>query len=214
MFTGIVQAVGVVAQVLPTREGRRVEIDPLGWAHGATAGDSVCVHGVCLTVAAPPGGAGGRLIFDAVPETLARTEIGSWRAGTRVNLEASLTATTGIGGHFVQGHVDGVGTVAGVSTGGEHRLTIRLPEPAQTGGFDLRPCLVPKGSVAVDGVSLTVAGVAADGTFDVALIPTTLARTTLGQLREGSRCHIECDIIAKTIVRCLALMNLRPGAGA
>lgn len=202
MFTGIVQARGKVTLVERRGGGVRLGVHPeKGWGGSPSTGDSIAVQGCCLTVS-EVGGDGG-LGFDLVAETLARTTLGELRVGVEVNLEASVTPTTLLGGHLVQGHVDGVGVMEGVT--GEWRVTIRPPE-------DLLEYLVPKGSVAVDGVSLTVASVdPAGGVFEVALIPTTRERTTLGAARAGQRCNLECDVIVKTVVHWLR--HFGPGAG-
>ncbi|MFQ5413872.1 MAG: riboflavin synthase [Phycisphaerae bacterium] len=153
-------------------------------------GASVCVSGVCLTVA---GVTGATLDFDVITETLDRTTLGSLAPGDRVNLERSLSVGDAIDGHFVQGHVDGRATVTHVQASPrEHVIRLR-PEP------HLRPFIVPKGSIAVDGVSLTVAALAGDA-FSIALIPTTLERTTLAALSPGRRVNIETDVIVRTIV--------------
>ena len=193
MFTGIVQARGRVESVGPSAAGVRLVIDPGSWDHAAARGDSICVSGCCLTVAQEPPSA--RLCFDAIPQTLRMTTLGTLAPGDAVNLERALTAASLLGGHFVQGHVDGVGEVLGVQRdAGEHRVRVRPSEAV------LR-YLAPKGSVCVDGVSLTIAELdAPGGWFEVALIPTTLEVTTLGSLGEGSRVNLEADMIAKTVV--------------
>ncbi|MBM4107651.1 MAG: riboflavin synthase [Phycisphaerae bacterium] len=197
MFTGIIQSVGRVT-ALERRGGLvRLAVEPDDvWGPAPALGDSIAVQGCCLTVAqavAP----GGPLTFDVVPETLARTTLGSLDVGAKVNLEASVTPATLLGGHVVQGHVDGVGVFERVQASPEWRVAVRPPP-------DLMQYVIPKGSVAIDGVSLTVASVdPAGGTFDVALIPTTLAKTTLGASCEGHRCNLECDAIAKTVVHWL-----------
>lgn len=202
MFTGLIQAVGVVVRADAAPAGLRLAVNPAGWDHHPKIGDSIAVNGCCLTVAAAPAASGGLLVFDAVPETLAKTTLGSWRAGTRVNLEHAATPTTLLGGHLVQGHVDGVARVEAVmreGTGefGPRRVRFRAPA-------GVMPYLAPKGSVCVEGVSLTLAGVnAAAGEFEVALIPTTLEKTTLGSLGPGAACNVEADTIAKTIVHYL-----------
>lgn len=209
MFTGLVQAMGVIEVTEARPSGRlRLVIRPRGWDHLPAPGDSISVSGCCLTVTEPPAAIGGMLAFDLVPETLAKTTLGGLRAGAIVNLERSLAAGDLMGGHIVQGHVDGVGTIEGVQTGGDYRVGIRPPA-------DLMPYLVPKGSVAIDGVSLTVAGVdPGAGTFWVALIPTTLERTTLGQARAGERCNLEADAMAKTVVHYLRYFaGTQPGRG-
>jgi len=193
VFTGLVQAVGVIIRAEPTAAGRRLVVDPGAWTHRPAPGESISVSGACLTQA---GAFEGRLVFDVVPETLARTTLGAREPGSRVNLERSLAAGDLIGGHFVQGHVDGVGTVERVRTDGEWRVRVAAPEAVAA-------YLVPKGSIAVEGVSLTIAAVDGDA-FEIALIPTTLAETTLAELREGDRVNLEADTLAKTVATLLA----------
>jgi len=191
MFTGLVQAVGRVAGVEPHAGGSRLTIDPAGWEHRPAAGDSISISGCCLTIAGAPG---PMLAFDVVPETLRMTTLGSLRPGIPVNLEHAARADTLLGGHVVQGHVDGVAEVERVDDAVERRVRLR-PPPA------LMEFMVPKGAVCVDGVSLTLASVdVPGGAIEVALIPTTLQRTTLGGLTPGGRCNIETDIMARTVV--------------
>lgn len=192
MFTGLVQAVGVIEDATPTDSGKRLVVNPSGWDHQPAPGESICVSGACLTQV---GAFTGSLVFDAVPETLARTTLGDLRAGDRVNLERSLAAGDLIGGHFVQGHVDGMGEVQSIETGDEQRVRIAAPP-------EVAPYLVPKGSVSVDGVSLTIAAIDADS-FEIALIPVTLEETTLGALRTGQRVNLEADSLAKTVATLL-----------
>lgn len=202
MFTGLIQAMGEVLEFGPAPAGARLLVCPGAWAHAAQPGESIAVSGVCLTHAPGPGSTGGSLAFDVVPETLARTTLGRLIRGARVNLEHSARADTLLGGHIVQGHVDGVGDVVGVErAGGQWRVRIAPP-------VELMPCIVEKGSIAVEGVSLTLAAVG-PGWFEVALIPETLARTTLGALDRGAAVNIETDIIARTVVSYLE----RFGAG-
>lgn len=192
MFTGIVEAVGIIAGIESRPGCVRIVVDPGGLAAKSRKGDSICVSGCCLTVAEELRGAG--FAFDVVPETLRKTTLGGLRVGSRVNLEASATIGKLLGGHLVQGHVDGIGTVLQVLNSGECRIRIAPPE-------SLMRFVIPKGSIAVDGVSLTVAEVSPAGKwFEVALIPTTLEMTTLGSLREGSLCNVETDIIARTVI--------------
>lgn len=194
MFTGLVQDVGLVREASPTPAGRRLVIETRHWDRRPVAGDSVCVSGVCLTLLEPT--ADGALAFDVIGETLSRTTLGSLEAGSHVNIEGSLRATDEIGGHFVQGHIDGVGRVTRVQRDeADWRVAIEPPEWM----MDL---MTPKGSVAVEGVSMTIATVER-GRFELALIPTTLERTTLGALREGDGCNLEADILAKTIAHLL-----------
>jgi riboflavin synthase len=191
MFTGIVEHQGLVAALRQEPWGARLEIDPCGWPHAPRDGDSIAVNGCCLTVVGTPV-AGGPLRFDVVPQTLGLTTVGALRAGDRVNLEHAATASTLLGGHLVQGHVDGIGEVLAVSeAGGEWRTRIAAPPSVQ-------PYLVERGSVAVDGVSLTVAALG-DRWFEVALIPATLAKTTLRGRLAGSRVNLEADAMAKMV---------------
>lgn len=207
MFTGLIEAMGTVRTREPAAGGNlTLVIDAGSWSHcgvnaGAVSpalGESIAVDGCCLTVAETPDASRPNLLtFHVIPESLDKTTLGGLRPGSRVHLEASCTPTTLLGGHIVQGHVDGVGTVRQVATQGEWRVTIQPPR-------ELMPYVVPKGSIAIAGVSLTIASVhVAEGTFDVALIPTTLAKTTLGELVIGSRVNLECDAMAKTMVHWL-----------
>lgn len=190
MFTGIVQHIGTVTDTRPMSGGRRVRIDAGPLAGECGNGASVCVSGVCLTVADV---SGALLSFDVVTETLEKSTIGAMRVGRSVNLELSLRASDRLDGHFLQGHVDGRAVVQRVeSSPREHVLWLR-PDAA------LLPYIIPKGSVSVDGVSLTIATVTGD-TFSVALIPTTLERTTLSDLSTGEPVNIESDIITRTVV--------------
>ena len=193
MFTGIVEAVGDVARVLAQGETTRLSILAPGVATGVRVGDSVSVDGGCLTVVAAQD---GLLSFEAVRETLERTALGELRAGSRVNLERALRADARLDGHIVQGHVDETGRVRELRRRGED---VQLFVACSRGFADW---LVPKGSVAIQGVSLTVVGVEGDG-FDVALIPHTLASTTLGSLREGDRVNLEADVLGKYVKRYL-----------
>ena len=195
MFTGLIQAVGKVAAVEPRPAGLRLLIDPGGWGHLAGEGESIAVSGCCLTVAAA-GGTGGTWAFDVIPETLAKTTLGKLRAGSRVNLEHAATPATLLGGHVVQGHVDGVGVVESVATAGEYRVRVRPPS-------GLMEYMTPKGSVCIEGVSLTIAEVQPREWFEVALIPVTLVKTTLGDLKAGESVNLEADVFAKTVVHWL-----------
>lgn len=197
VFTGLIQAVGRIVAIEPRAAGARLVVDPLGWDHRPMPGDSIAVNGCCLTVAESPGSGSGALAFDVVAETLSRTTLGSLRPGGRVNLEHAVRADTLMGGHFVQGHVDGVARVARVQAVESDWRLMLLP-PA-----GLLDYIVPKGSVTLEGVSLTVASLV-DGGFEVALIPTTLRLTTLGDLRAGDGVNIEADMLAKTVVHYLS----------
>jgi riboflavin synthase len=188
MFTGLVQATGVVRAVDPRPDGARVRVEtPLG--RELSPGDSVAVGGVCLTaVEADRGGFAAHV----VAETLRRSALGGLRAGARVNLELPLRASDRLGGHLVQGHVDGVGTVDAAREEGLGRV-LRVVAPGE-----LLRYVVEKGSIAVDGVSLTVAHVD-DEAFEVALIPETLERTTLGAAAPGDPVNLEADVLAKYV---------------
>jgi riboflavin synthase len=194
MFTGIVRELGGVVSVAGGEDGIRLEVEAPETAAVAALGDSVALAGVCLTVVAVEG---PRLAFDAVPETLSRTSLGRLAAGGSVNVEPALRVGDALGGHMLQGHVDGVGAVRSVDREGEgRRVWFDAPEDV------LRYC-VEKGSVAVDGVSLTVAALDGDG-FAVALIPHTLAVTTLGALAPGDTVNLEVDVLAKYVEKLLA----------
>ena len=190
MFTGIVRELGTVVSF----DGRRLVVAATETASGAGVGDSVAVAGVCLTVVEA---AEGRLAFDVVPETVSRTALGRLQPGSAVNLEPSLRVGDQLGGHVVQGHVDGVGRVRSSAPEGDSRRTwIDAPEEV------VRYCL-EKGSIAVDGVSLTVTAVDDDG-FEVALIPHTLTVTTLGRLEAGDAVNLEVDVLGKVVERLVA----------
>ncbi len=192
MFTGLVSDMGAVERLQPRQGGARLTLRPRQLATDALAlGESVACSGVCLTVAER---GGGLVSFDAVPETLSRTTVGGWRPGALVNLERALALGERLGGHLVQGHVDAVGEVlARIAEGQGARLSISLPA-------SIAPLVAEKGSIAVDGVSLTVATAGRDR-FEVALIPETLARTTLGEARPGTRVNLEADVIARHVAR-------------
>src|SRR6516162_1934134 len=193
MFTGIVREVGTTAAISGRDGGVRIEIDAPETAMLTSVGDSVSVNGVCLTAVAL---SNGRIAFDAVPETLARTSLGSLAAGAHVNVEPSLRAGDPLGGHYVQGHVDGVGVVRSVEEEGQGR---RVWFDA---GGDILRYAVEKGSIAVQGASLTVAGLDEKG-FAVALIPHTLEVTTLGELAMAALVNLEVDVLAKYVERLL-----------
>lgn len=192
MFTGLVEGRGTVSALLSMPAGLRLRIEPETACAGvseAAVGDSVSISGCCLTVVSR---SVGGLEFEAGLETLSKTHLGRLREGDRVNLERSLRADARLGGHFVQGHVDGTARVSEVVRDGEWVVMWFRPAAAQ-----LR-LLVPKGSVAVDGVSLTVVDVEADR-FSVALIPHTLSVTTLGELKAGDEVNLENDILGKYV---------------
>ena len=194
MFTGIVEEMGTVRALERAQEAMRLEV-AAGFAAGCEVGASVAVNGACLTVVA---GDGHTLVFDLGPETVRSTALGELRPGDPVNLERPLRLGDALGGHLVLGHVDGVGTVTDVERGTTMRLRIGLPSP------DLEPLIIPKGSVALDGVSLTVAGID-EMAFEVMVIPHTLAVTTLGRAAVGRRVNLETDVIGKYLLRSLSL---------
>jgi riboflavin synthase len=190
MFTGIVEELGSVVDI----DGPRLRVACTAVREGSDVGASVAVNGVCLTVVAARDGA---LSFDLSEETLRRTALGRLRFGDGVNLERPATLATRLGGHLVQGHVDGVGRVISLDRAAEGGAWLRVaPPPA------LLRYLIEKGSVTLDGVSLTVAGVVDDG-FVVALIPHTMAATTFGSSRAGREVNVEVDMIAKYVERLL-----------
>ncbi|MDW8337572.1 MAG: riboflavin synthase [Thermoleophilia bacterium] len=191
MFTGIVREVGRVASVEGGPDGVVLVVEAPAAAERTTVGGSVAVSGCCLSAESVDG---RRLSFHVVPETLERTTLGSLHAGDAVNVEPALRVGDPLGGHFVQGHVDGVGTVrSAVPEGNGLRVAIEAP------GEVLRFC-VEKGSIAIDGVSLTIASLAKDA-FEVALVPQTLAETTLASLAPGRRVNLEVDLLAKLVAR-------------
>jgi riboflavin synthase len=191
VFTGLVQAVARVVVNEPRSWGRRLELDAGAWAHRPARGESIAVAGCCLTVVDADDA--GRMCFDVISESIDKTRLGDVRPGDGLNLEHAVRADSLMGGHFVQGHVDGLGEVTAVADDPlDWRVTVAPPG-------DLMEYVTPKGSVSIDGVSLTIAAVA-DGAFEVALIPETLEVTTLGDLRAGDRVHLEMDMLAKTVV--------------
>jgi riboflavin synthase len=202
MFTGLIEVVGTIAELKTTTSGFRIRIrTPL--ASELAPGDSLAVNGVCLTVTAADK---GMVHAEIGPETVRVTALGSLQHEQRVNLERSMRVDSRIGGHFVQGHIDGTGVIDEIRPDGDsHWLTI---------SFDrgLSPYLIRKGSIAVDGVSLTVAGLGGN-VFDVMIIPFTWANTNLSTLRLRDRVNLECDIIGKYVARAVELMEegrLRP----
>ena len=193
MFTGIVESLGEVV----SRDGGRLEVRPGPHLapEGFADGESVAVNGCCLTVL-PPDGPEDGLRFDLSPETLDRTSLGGLAPGTRVNLERATVAGGRLGGHVVQGHVDATGTFEGAREEG-NSVVMRFRAPAGGGRY-----LIDKGSVAVEGVSLTVVRPEGDA-FEVWVIPHTLERTNLGALRPGDRVNLEFDVLAKYVERLL-----------
>ncbi|WP_181782538.1 riboflavin synthase [Pseudonocardia pini] len=200
MFTGIVEEVGEIVDVRQSGEVVVLTVRGPRVSGDAAHGDSIAVNGCCLTVADPDGAGpvqGDTFRLELVPETLKRTSLSGAAAGGRVNLERALQAGGRFGGHIVQGHVDGVGTLL-ERTPGERSDEVRFGLPA-----DLARYVVEKGSITVDGVSLTVAATDGDS-FTVALIPTTLADTTLGLRRPGDPVNLEVDVLAKYVEKLTA----------
>lgn len=197
MFTGLVEAVGELVERTGTGGGFRLRIATV-LAPELRDGESIAVNGVCLTVVRA---SAVEFLADIGPETVRVTTLGQLAPGSAVNLERSMRADSRFGGHFVQGHVDAVGRVEDLRPEAEfHWLTVGFPS-------HLAPFFVPKGSVAVDGISLTVAGLGS-GRFDVQVIPFTMQHTSLGRARIRDRVNLECDMIGKYVVRAAELAGL------
>ena len=194
MFTGIIEQMGTVTALEERADGARLQV-ATGLASECEVGASVAVNGACLTVVARTG---ERLAFDLGPETLRSTALGELGPGRLVNLERPLRLGGPLGGHLVLGHVDGVGTIIDVERAASARIRVALPSA------ELEPLVILKGSVAVDGVSLTVAGLG-DLAFEVMVIPHTLAATTLGRSGPGGRVNLEMDVLGKYLLRALSL---------
>jgi riboflavin synthase len=203
MFTGIVTEVGTVDAVEATADGARIRVAAAGAAAGAGIGDSVSIDGCCLTVVRNEDGV---LAFEAVAETLRRTTLGGLAAGDPVNVEPAMRVGDRLGGHWVQGHVDGVGTVTAVEPDGDG-VAVTFAAPAA-----ILRTTIEKGSMCVAGVSLTVTA-CDDETFAVALIPHTRAVTTLGRLAPGTRVNLEADLVGKYVAKLLASAALVPSNG-
>jgi riboflavin synthase len=198
VFTGIVEELGEVVGIDSDGSGARIRIRGPAVTAGAARGDSIAINGVCLTVT---GTAGGEFTADVMAETLARSSLGSLRPGSAVNLERPLRPDGRLGGHIVQGHVDGTGTIVARQPAGSSE-TVRISVPPQLARY-----LIEKGSVAVDGISLTISALGAGSAgseFEVSLIPETLARTTLGRKQPGEVVNLEVDVIAKYVESLLA----------
>jgi len=222
MFSGIIQTTGRVVglessassgiEITLDIEGLLGESGNEGGERGADGGDfpafgaSICVSGCCLTVARLDKAA-KTVGFDVIAESLARTTLGSLKVGDLVNLEQSVLPTTRLDGHVVQGHVEGLGEVLSINE--TNGWVARIAPPRE-----LMPAIVPKGSIAVEGVSLTLASVdVASGWFEIALIPTTLSLTTLGSLKVGSKVNLETDVMARTAVHWLTHFGSGVGGG-
>ena len=200
MFTGLVETICMVKSIRPSADSMVLAIDLGELAGESKIGDSIAVNGVCLTAT---GIERALVSFDVSAETLAKSTLGKLRPAWQVNVERAMKATDRFGGHFVQGHIDGVATIEAMDKHGEF-ADVRFAAAAE-----LLDAMVAKGSVAVDGVSLTIASIDQNG-FRIAIIPETLRRTTLGRARAGDCVNIETDIIVKTIKR--QLENILPKA--
>jgi riboflavin synthase len=207
VFTGIVEEIGEVLAVRESAEVVVLTVRGSTVTSDARHGDSIAVNGVCLTVIDPDGSTDQTFTVELVPETLKRTSLSGASPGGRVNLERAMAVGGRLGGHIVQGHVDGVATLLS-RTPGERSDELLFSLPS-----DLARYVALKGSIAVDGVSLTVAGVT-DDTFSVALIPTTLAHTTLGFREPGDTVNLEVDVVAKYVERLTGAVGAGADAGA
>ena len=195
MFTGIIEELGVVTAIQRLNDAVRLSIGAAEVSDGAKPGDSIAVNGVCLTVVTNKRGV---FTADVMLQTLAHTSLGALMLDSQVNLERAVTPETRLGGHIVQGHVDGTGTILG-RTPSEHWELVEISLPVELNRY-----LVDKGSITVDGISLTVAEVTAES-FTVSLIPETLARTTLGFKQPGDVVNLEVDVIAKYVEKMVSV---------
>jgi len=205
MFTGIIETVGTVTEVLDRSTTRRLTIESPALAESLRVGESVSVDGACLTVA---GLDGDRFHLDVIGTTLARTIAGGYAEGSRVNLERALRSDGRLDGHFVQGHVDGVGHLEHVVRDGEYwQMDFRIPD-------DVAAATIEHGSIALNGVSLTVSEVPAADAVRIGIIPVTWNGTNLGGLRPGDAVNVEGDLIGKYVNRMLVARGQRPGEGS
>ena len=202
MFTGIVEELGTVESIETRAAGSRLTVRGSTVMQDLTEGASIAVNGVCLTAVDPRPGSFGA---DLAPETLRRSNLGALRPGSRVNLERPLSPTGRLSGHIVQGHVDGVGEFLSLESLGADNWWLRIRVPAE-----LDPFLVYKGSIAIDGISLTIASLEAD-VLSVTVIPHTYRNTTLGGYRPGARVNLECDVLAKHVEKLLRKLDLKSG---
>jgi len=191
VFTGLIKDLGTIVSSRSRGGGLEIEVLPTG-LRAVAEGESIAVNGVCLTLDTMHG---ARMVFSVSPETISRSHRSKWQKGRRVNLEPALSPTDRMGGHFVQGHVDGVGNVTGLKRGHFWTLTVEVPDP-------LLRYTVPKGSIAVDGISLTIAAIARS-TLTFALIPHSIQATTLSDMKPTTPVHLEVDILAKYVERLL-----------
>jgi riboflavin synthase len=202
MFTGIVEELGTVESVVTRSAGARLKVRCSTVIEDANEGASIAVNGVCLTaVDLRPDG----FHADLAPETLRRSNLGDLRPGSRVNLERPLSPTGRLSGHIVQGHVDGTGEFLSLEALGDENWWLRIRVPSELDAF-----LVYKGSIAIDGISLTIAALEAD-VLSVTIIPHTYRGTTLGSYRPGARVNLECDMIAKHVEKLLRKVDVKSG---
>ena len=201
MFTGIIEELGTVAAMTTRATGARITVRCSTVLSDASEGVSIAVNGVCLTALdiRPDS-----FSADVAPETLRRTNLGALVAGSGVNLERPLSPTGRLSGHIVQGHVDGTGEFLGLESLGDENWWLRVRVPAE-----LDPFLVFKGSIAIDGISLTIAALEAD-VLSVTIIPHTFRNTTLGGYKLGARVNIECDVLAKHVEKLLRKLDMKP----
>ncbi len=206
MFTGIIEAVQPVKNIENTPTGKQITVELGELSSDAGLGDSIAVNGVCLTISrltdnTNNNACNNQAVFDVMPETLRNSTLGSLHKNDMVNLERALSARGRFGGHFVQGHVDGTGVVKNIKNkAGEHKIEISVPN-------EIKQYIIPKGSIAVNGVSLTVVDITKESGFYVSLIPTTLKETNLDRLKINDRVNIETDILVKTIMQQLAMLT-------
>ena len=200
MFTGIIEELGLVEAVETRAAGARLKVRCSTVMKDLTEGASIAVNGVCLTAVDPRPDS---FSADLAPETLRRSNLGDLRAGSRVNLERPLSPTGRLSGHIVQGHVDGTGELVSLGALGDENWWLRVRVPAE-----LDPFLVYKGSIAIDGISLTIASLEGD-LLSVTIIPHTYRHTTLAGYRAGARVNLECDILAKHVEKLLRKLDVR-----
>jgi riboflavin synthase len=200
MFTGIVEELGTVESMVAGAAGARLRLRCATVMADMATGASIAVNGVCLTAVDPRPDS---FSADLAPETLRRSNLGDLRAGSRVNLERPLSPSGRLSGHIVQGHVDGTGEFLALDALGDENWWLRIRVPA-----DLDPFLVYKGSIAIDGISLTIAALEGD-TLSVTIIPHTYRNTTLGGYRPGARVNLECDMIAKHVAKLLGKLDMK-----
>jgi riboflavin synthase len=203
MFTGIIQQIGTLAGRKTTSAGVSLTVAAPGFAEQLSLGDSVSANGVCQTVESI---AGDRFTFTAVGETLRRTTLRDLATRARINLETAATPDTALGGHIVQGHVDGVGVVQSFARqGNDWLLSIKLPQ-------EILGLLVPKGSITIDGVSLTVIEPRPGGIITITVVPFTIDHTIIGKYRKGTKVNVESDILGKYVMEYMARINKKSSA--